>query len=55
MADLPDIPKSWLVLALLIALVVLRAIGFDTWSTAAISSIAGYIMGAHIQATKADL
>jgi len=41
----PDIPKSWLVAFLIVALVVMRAFGIDSWTTAGLSSMIGYIIG----------
>lgn len=42
---LPEIPRSWLVAGVMIMLVALRAIGIDTYITAALSSIVGYVIG----------
>lgn len=42
---LPDIPKTWLVAMMLIGMIVLRAFGIDSWTTAAISSVMGYLFG----------
>lgn len=49
--NLPDIPKSWLVLFLLICMVILRALSYDTFVTAALSGIAFYILGKHNEQT----
>ena len=43
-----DIPTTWLVAGLGLCLVVLRAFSIDTWTTAALSSVMGYILGNHI-------
>lgn len=42
---LPEIPITWLIGALMVGLVVLRAFGVDTWTTAALSIIIGYLTG----------
>lgn len=49
---LPEIPNSWVVLALAIALVALRAIGIDSWTTAALSMLIGWVTGKHIEQAK---
>ena len=49
---LPEIPNSWLIGALLIGLIVLRSFGIDSFTTAGISLLIGYITGKHIQQTK---
>lgn len=46
---LPEIPQSWLILLLMIGLVTLRAFGIDSWTTAALSVIIGYLTGKHIE------
>jgi hypothetical protein len=48
---LPDIPKTWIIFFLLISLVGLRAFGIDTWTTAALSVVIGYITGKHVAQT----
>lgn len=48
--SLPEIPRTWIIFFLLVALVVLRAFGIDTWTTAALSLIIGYVTGQHIEA-----
>ena len=49
---LPEIPNSWLIGVLLIGLIVLRSFGIDSFTTAGISLLIGYITGKHIQQTK---
>ena len=49
MKGIPEIPQSWLCLALLVGLIVLRAMGQDTWITASISSIMGYLLGVKME------
>jgi len=49
-----DISKNWLVLAFLAAMVILRALNFDTFVTAALSGIAMYILGYDISANAMD-
>jgi len=43
--DLPEIPKSWMICSLLITLIILRCFGIDTFVTAGISIIIGYLTG----------
>lgn len=49
---LPEIPTTWLIFSLLLGLVILRAIGIDSFTTAGISMIMGYITGKHIEQTR---
>ena len=54
--ELPEIPNTYLVALLLIALVILRMWGIDSFTTAGISLIIGYITGKHVeQAREATL
>lgn len=46
---LPEIPNSWTITFLAVALVGLRCFGIDTWTTSAISLIIGYITGKHME------
>ena len=50
---LPDIPNSWLIGGLLIGLVVMRSFGIDSFTTAGISLILGYVTGKNIESMKA--
>jgi hypothetical protein len=43
-----EIPTTWLVAGLGVCLVTLRAFSIDSWTTAALGSIMGYILGNHI-------
>jgi len=45
----PEIPNSWIIFIISIALIVIRAFGIDTWTTAAISTLIGYMTGKHIE------
>jgi hypothetical protein len=47
--QLCDIPQSWLILILLFSLVIMRCFGIDTFATAGISAIIGYVTGKHIE------
>jgi len=51
MIELPDIPRTWIILALIICLVIMRIYGIDSWTTAAMGMIIGYLTGQHIEAT----
>jgi len=46
---LPDIPQTWFILALLVGLMGLRAMGIDTFVTAGLSSIIGYLLGTKLE------
>lgn len=46
---LPEIPMSWIIVILLVGLIVLRAINIDSWTTAAISTIIGWLTGVKME------
>ena len=50
--ELPEIPVSWVIVLLLIGLIVLRAFGIDTWTTAAISTLIGYLTGVKMEQVR---
>jgi len=50
---LPEIPHSWLIMGLLIALVILRGMGIDTFITGALSALSGYLLGVKLEQTRA--
>lgn len=50
--EFPEIPNGYLILVLIIALVVMRCFGIDSFTTATLSMIVGYITGKHIEQTK---
>lgn len=52
MAKLKDIPTSYLIAGLGVALVALRAFGIDSWTTATLGVIVGYVTGKHIEQKK---
>lgn len=52
--SLPEIPQSWLILALLVALCVMRTFGIDTFITAGMASLIGYITGKHVEQTRCE-
>jgi len=49
---LPEIPTTWVVAVLMVGLIVLRAFGIDTWTTAAISTLIGYLTGVKLEQTR---
>jgi len=49
---LEEIPNSWLVAMLLAGLIILRCFGIDTWVTASISVIIGYLTGVKMEQTR---
>ena len=51
---LPDIPRSWLVALFLFSMVVLRALSIDSYTTAGLAVVAGYIFGRDIGFLKAN-
>jgi len=50
--ELPNIPHSWLIALLLVCLVVLRAYGIDSFTTASISMIIGYLTGVKLEQAR---
>ena len=52
---LPEIPHTWLIACLMIGLIGIRCLGIDSWTTASLSMIIGYITGKHIEQTKSFL
>jgi len=50
--ELPEIPKTWLIVIVAVTLVVMRGYGIDSWTTAGLSTIIGYVTGKHIEQTK---
>ena len=54
MPYLPEIPNSWLITVLLIGLVIMRCFGVDSFTTAGISLLIGYITGKHVEQSKCD-
>jgi len=50
----PEIPNSWLIAALMVGLIILRAYGIDSWTTAALSIVIGYMTGKHIQQVRRE-
>lgn len=49
---LPEIPQTWLIALLLVALVVTRAFGVDSFTTAALGVVVGYITGKHVEQSR---
>jgi hypothetical protein len=47
--EIKDLPKGWLILALMICMTILRAINVDTFVTAALSGIVFYLLGRHLK------
>jgi len=52
--DFPEIPITYIVALLVIGLVILRAFGIDTFTTAGLSMIIGYITGKHVEQAKTN-
>lgn len=46
---LPEIPQSYLVFGLLIALVIMRCFGIDSFTTAGLSLVIGFITGKQME------
>jgi uncharacterized membrane protein AbrB (regulator of aidB expression) len=49
---LPDIPKTWIVIILLIGMVVMRCFGIDSWTTSALSIIIGWLVGVKMEQSR---
>lgn len=45
---LPEIPRSWLIAGLGLSLVILRYFGIDSWTTAGLGMVIGYLTGVHL-------
>jgi len=51
---LPEIPKTWLIGALLVGMIVMRCFGIDSWTTAALSIVIGYLTGVKSEQWRKD-
>ena len=49
---LPEIPTTWLVAILLIGLITMRFFGIDSFTTASLSLIIGYLTGVKLEQTR---
>jgi hypothetical protein len=49
---LPEIPQTWLIGLLLITAVIMRCFGIDSWTTATLGLISGYLVGKHIESVR---
>lgn len=49
---LPKIPLSWLLVILVIGLVVMRAFGIDSWTTATLGTLIGFVLSKEYQNLK---
>jgi len=47
-----EIPNSWLVSILLIGLIIMRFFGIDSFTTAALSLLIGYLTGVKLEQTR---
>lgn len=47
----PEIPRSWIIVFLLFTLVLMRFYGIDSWTTAALGVLIGYVTGKHVSET----
>jgi hypothetical protein len=50
--NLPEIPHSYLVAGLIIMLTLMRCFGVDSFVTAGLGSLIGYVLGKHIEQAK---
>jgi hypothetical protein len=50
--NIPEIPTGYIIIVLFLGLVILRAFDIDSFTTAGISVIIGYVTGKHIEQTK---
>lgn len=53
-AYLPEIPQSYLIALLMVAMVAMRYYGIDSWTTAGMGIISGWMMGKHVEQTRRD-
>ena len=49
---IPDIPQSWLIFIILVGLIVMRMFGIDSFTTAALSLIIGWLTGVKMEQTR---
>lgn len=49
---IPEVPNGYLIALLVVCLVVMRIFGIDSFTTAGLSLIIGYVTGKHIEQTK---
>ena len=54
MRELLEVPKTWLILALLAGMVAIRCLGFDSWATASLASLMGYLLGVKLEQGRKD-
>jgi hypothetical protein len=47
-----EIPNSWIIALLTICLVVMRCFGIDSFTTAGLGLIIGYVTGKHVEQTR---
>ena len=52
MKNLPEIPNSWIIFIVCVALVIVRCFGIDSWVTATLSTIIGYLTGVKLEQTR---
>ena len=45
----PEIPQSYMIFALLIGMIIMRCFGIDSWTTATLSTIIGYLTGIKLE------
>jgi hypothetical protein len=48
----PEIPQSWLVAGLIASLVILRAFNIDSFTTAGLGLLIGYVTGKHVEQAR---
>lgn len=49
---LPEIPTSYMVCIVLMGLVIMRCFGIDSWVTASLSMLVGYLTGIKLEQTR---
>ena len=49
---LPEIPQTWIIALLLTGMVVMRCFGIDTWTTAALSTVIGWLTGVKMEQSR---
>lgn len=49
---LPEIPNSWIIALLVLSLTIMRAFGIDSFTTAGLGILIGYVTGKHIEQAR---
>lgn len=47
--NLPEIPQSYMAAAFLVSMVILRAFGIDSFTSAGLAAVSGYLFGREVE------